>query len=1193
MNGAVRICPMTSREGKARVRRFIVAAIAAFTVVAMTAIPGAAEILQPNTTPYQAQFQDPSHPEHGLAAFTVIVSGFTPGQQVFVEECDGNAPSVPNWDPAINCDSGSSPAPVVADSSGVAYFDSGSANHKFVPFKGVSPQGNFNCLGPDDPSLTGSNGFPDFRNCQVRVSSNNGDTTTDQQMFGLVVPNDPGSARVAQYLQPSMPSKGLAAITISASGFTPGQQVFVEQCDGVSPAANGWDPTIDCDNGFSPAPVPADSNGQVTFDANSANHKFIPFRGGSPQGDFNCLAPADPPFTPTDGLTDYTNCTIRVSSNNATVTSDQRFFNLVVPAGVPDAPAIGTATQTSGGATVAFTPGADQGYPVSSFTASCTSANGGTSGSASGGSSPIAVAGLTDGRTYTCTVTATNGAGTSQQSAASNSVVHALAPDAPANVSANAANQAVQVVFTAPDFDGPSFDNGSGVTSLTASCSSTDGGTSGSQSGSSSPILVTGLDNGNTYKCTVNATNGVGTSPDSSPSNAVVPAAVPDAPTIGTATRGASSGSVTFTANADNGEPITSFTASCTSSGTGAFGSVSGPSSPISVTGLTNGQPYTCTVSATNSVGTGPVSATSNSFTPATTPDTPTSVVIARGNASVGVSFTAGSNGGATAQFDTNCTSGGSGVPGSTINQSASPITVTGLTNGESYTCTVTAHNSVGSSSASVPSNAVTPGTVPDVPTGVAASRSGSGSLSVAFTPGNDNGYAVTSFTATCSSSDSGAVTPVTHSGSASPVVVSGLSNGKTYSCSVHATNSIGTGSESAASNAIVPATVPSAPSIGTVTRSGSSIKVPFTAGTNNGEPITSFTATCTSSNGGATHVMSGGASPIVVTGVTLGKTYTCKAKATNEVGTGPSSAASNAIVPAVLPSAPTSVKIVSGSTTTGTGPMQVSFFAGASNGAAITQNTATCTSSDGGSPRSASAATSPITVSAATTGKTYHCTVRSTNAVGTGPSSAASNAVIVGTPAAPTRLSLSSGLASGSTGQLRMSFTPGADNGSALTSPKFTATCTSSNGGVTKTGVSSASPVVIDGVTTAKTYTCTLKAHNGRGYGLSSTSPTAIIVGAPAKVSAPRAVKSAAGALEVDFTNLTSSQDNGAALSTPKYTATCVSSNGGVTKSATGTGTPIFVSGLTPGKTYTCQVKAHNSRGYGPYSNPSAAVTA
>ena len=96
-------------------RRFVAAILAAFVVVALAGVPVSADIIQPSSTPYQAQYKDAAHPEQGLAAFTVIATGFTPGQQVFVEECDGNATTVANWDPAINCDSGSSPAPVVAD----------------------------------------------------------------------------------------------------------------------------------------------------------------------------------------------------------------------------------------------------------------------------------------------------------------------------------------------------------------------------------------------------------------------------------------------------------------------------------------------------------------------------------------------------------------------------------------------------------------------------------------------------------------------------------------------------------------------------------------------------------------------------------------------------------------------------------------------------------------------------------------------------------------------------------------------------------------------------------------------------------------------------------------------------------------------------------------------------------------------
>jgi hypothetical protein len=85
---------------------------------------------------------------------------------------------------------------------------------------------------------------------------------------------------------------------------------------------------------------------------------------------------------------------------------------------------------------------------------------------------------------------------------------------------------------------------------------------------------------------------------------------VPDAPTIGTATAGGASGSVTFTAAATGGVP-TSYTAT---SSPGSF-TGTGSSSPITVSGLTPGTSYTFTVTAANSTGTSPASSASNSIT--------------------------------------------------------------------------------------------------------------------------------------------------------------------------------------------------------------------------------------------------------------------------------------------------------------------------------------------------------------------------------------------------------------------------------------------------------------------------------------------------------------------------------------------------------------------------------------------------
>jgi hypothetical protein len=114
---------------------------------------------------------------------------------------------------------------------------------------------------------------------------------------------------------------------------------------------------------------------------------------------------------------------------------------------------------------------------------------------------------------------------------------------------------------------------------------------------------------------TISVTNNGGLSNPSNITYTVSAAAtVPGAPTIGTATAGDASASVTFTAPASNGgSAITGYTV------TSSPGSITatGPSSPITVTGLNNATAYTFTVTATNAIGTGTASAASNSVTPA------------------------------------------------------------------------------------------------------------------------------------------------------------------------------------------------------------------------------------------------------------------------------------------------------------------------------------------------------------------------------------------------------------------------------------------------------------------------------------------------------------------------------------------------------------------------------------------------
>ena len=67
----------------------------------------------------------------------------------------------------------------------------------------------------------------------------------------------------------------------------------------------------------------------MTFSSSDVNHRFKPFKGTSPQGLFDCRATGDPASAP--GQPSFTNCQVRVSSNNSTSTSDQVFFTLSLP----------------------------------------------------------------------------------------------------------------------------------------------------------------------------------------------------------------------------------------------------------------------------------------------------------------------------------------------------------------------------------------------------------------------------------------------------------------------------------------------------------------------------------------------------------------------------------------------------------------------------------------------------------------------------------------------------------------------------------------------------------------------------------------------------------------------------------------------------------------------------------------------
>jgi hypothetical protein len=119
------------------------------------------------------------------------------------------------------------------------------------------------------------------------------------------------------------------SFTVVAQDFGEADAVVVEQCDGADPNSPSWSVTAHCDSGSATAVVLADVNGTATFPADDPVVGFHPFKGASPSGQFNCLSPNQ--ASPNNGLTDYRNCMIRVSTSLTGATPDQALLAIELP----------------------------------------------------------------------------------------------------------------------------------------------------------------------------------------------------------------------------------------------------------------------------------------------------------------------------------------------------------------------------------------------------------------------------------------------------------------------------------------------------------------------------------------------------------------------------------------------------------------------------------------------------------------------------------------------------------------------------------------------------------------------------------------------------------------------------------------------------------------------------------------------
>lgn len=402
------------------------------------------------------------------------------------------------------------------------------------------------------------------------------------------------------------------------------------------------------------------------------------------------------------------------------------------------------------------------------------------------------------------------------------------------------------------------------------------------------------------------------------------------------------------------------------------------------------------------------------------------------------------------------------------IGATQSPLVITGIDNGTSYTVSLRAVNAAGQGAASNTLSAVSvPSTVPEVPV-INTLTYGDQSFSVAFTAPYSGGSAITLYQYTID----GGSTYVDVSASANPFVVSGLTNGTAYTISMRAVNAVGNSAVSASAGPVVPKRVPDAPVISSAIYGNQSGTVSFEAtGSDGGSSITGYSY---SVNGGADVAIA--SSPITLTGLTNGTTYTVSVKAINVVGSSAASTSAS-FVPKTVPSVP-----VISSATVHYRQVSLAITQASTGGSAITDYSYAL---DGSDVFVSVGTTLPIVITELNVGQTYSVVVKATNEVGTTEASSSVSFVPITIPDAPTIDSVSFGDRSAA-----ITFTPPTNTGyTDITGYKL-----SVNGGEFNSIELVTSPFDVSGLTNGTTYTFAMKTINIIGDSSASNISDAVV---------------------------------------------------------------------------------------------------
>ena len=186
-------------------------------------------------------------------------------------------------------------------------------------------------------------------------------------------------------------------------------------------------------------------------------------------------------------------------------------------------------------------------------------------------------------------------------------------------------------------------------------------------------------------------------------------------------------------------------------------------------------------------------------------PDAPTNLAATAGNTEVHITFDEpDDNGAVISDYEYSLNNGTEVSAGDT----SPSLTISNLTNGTSYSIRVRAVNAAGEGDWSVavsatPESGAAP---PDAPTNVTVVSTATGAVTLSFTAGNNNGSEITGYQASWEEVSGPSVEDddplssdgfVPASGTASPVTVGGLTDGRAYDITLRAVNGEGPGGDS------------------------------------------------------------------------------------------------------------------------------------------------------------------------------------------------------------------------------------------------------------------------------------------------------------------------------------------------------------------------------------------------------------